>query len=258
MPLAAGSRLPKRFGVGLLRSLSRAAKCTIAEVEIKNESAESPLGLIWHVKRALSWIDPADLHGVEFIRLADDVPEASLKYDEVIKQARAKGHSVYGMYYSEHGRNPSHILLVVKDKYRPIPALYRLTPVTTLWIARTLAHEVGHHLIAKRGYIFQPGEKFKHSEIEEEFCDRYAFGILKKMQRRWYYRLGMWGMKDLASTHYMLGILDWKEKKYKAAAERWYNADQLDPDHKEALRWYWRAKEIAESEQKKCEIETKV
>lgn len=237
---------------------ARTLECIIAWMEIRNEATGKPLGLLWHVRRALSWIDPADLHGVGFIRLADEIPESDLKYNEVIKQAKAEGHSVSGVYYAKHGKTAPHILLVVKDKYRPIPSLYRLTPVTTLWIARTLAHEVGHHLVARRGYIFQPGEKFKHPEIEEEFCDRYAFGILKKMQKRWYYRLGMWGIKDLAGIQYMLGVLDWKDKKYKEAVERWYRAIVLDPDHREASYWYWRTKKMIESEQKRDEIESNV
>jgi hypothetical protein len=227
-------------------------------VEIRNESSTSPLGLVWQVRRALGWIDPSDSHGVEFIRLADDVPEESLKYDEEVRQAKADGHNVYGIYYRRRDKNPANILLIVRDTYRPIPPLYRLTPVTTLWIARTLAHEVGHHLVAKRGYVFQPGEKFKHQEIEEEFCDRYAFGVLKRMQGRRYYRFGMRRLKGLAETQYVFGVMCWERKRYKEAAEHWYNAGQLDPDHKEATRWYWRAREMAESGREKEEIELKV
>jgi hypothetical protein len=41
-------------------------------------------------------------------------------------------------------------------------------------------------------------------------------------------------------------VHDWREKKYKEAAERWYRAWHLDPDHQEAVNWYWRAKKLSE------------
>lgn len=38
----------------------------------------------------------------------------------------------------------------------------------------SLAHEVGHHLIATRGYIFENTKSHLDDDIEEEFCNRYA------------------------------------------------------------------------------------
>src|SRR5262244_3452618 len=127
--------------------------------------------------------------------------------------------------------------------YRGIPRLYRWTTVPTLSISYTLAHEVGHHLIATRGYVFQPHEKFKDDANREDFCNRYAFHVTQKMMAHWYYRLGQWALKDLASWYYIFGCRDWNEKKYKKAAERFYTSFHLDRNREDALNWYWRAKD---------------
>jgi len=195
----------------------------------------------------LSWINQADLADIAFIKLMDKMPEPSNDSPEWHQRATAEEFSVNGLYLAQQGDTPAHILLFIRDMYRGIPRLYWWTPVPTLRVGRTLAHEVGHHLIAQRGYIFQPGEKVDQDEYEEEMANRYAFSVIKKMSQRWYYRLGQRLAKDLASTYYALGILDWNEKKYKEAAESWYRAWNLDPDHQEAVDLYWRAKKLSKT-----------
>ena len=212
-------------------------------MQIRNDCTNPPKGLLRHLQRSLKWINPADLDGIDFIRLTDEPSEQLVRNDEDLRRDIEEGLCVYGLYMSGK-RHPAYILLFVKSIYQAISVnqLYRITTAPTLWITRTLAHEVGHHLIASRGYIFQPGEKYKHQEIEEEFCDRYAFNVLKKMQERWPYRLGMWALRDMADMHYHFGTKAWEDKDYERAAEHWYNAGQLNPDHKDAVRWYWLAK----------------
>jgi hypothetical protein len=82
-----------------------------------------------------------------------------------------------------------------------MPRLYWYTPASTLNICYTLAHEVGHHLIATRGYVFEKTESYSDDEIEEEFCNRYAFVVTKRMLKRYYYRFGDWLLRDLAGWH---------------------------------------------------------
>jgi hypothetical protein len=213
-------------------------------MRIKNDSASPPRGLCRHVRRSLGWIRPDDLDGIDFIWLMDRLPEASVNQDANLSHATREGYNIYGLYSARKGSDPSYIVLLVNDIYRGVPRLYRYTPVVTVLINRTLAHEVGHHLITRRGYVFQPGEKYKHKEIEEEFADRYAFGVLKRMRKRWYYRWAMWAIKDLAKMHYFFGAKEWERGNYKKAAEYWYVAGEFDPDHIEAYRWYLRAKEM--------------
>lgn len=223
-------------------------KGQVDEMQIKNSCKNLPRGALWHVRRGLSWINPADLVGIAFIQLMDEMSKPSENSLEWHKQAHAEDFNVSGVYMRQDGGTPACIILFVRDMYFGIPPLYRWTTVPTLSISRTLAHEVGHHLIAQRGYIYQPTEKYKHrqpeyDEYEEEMANRYAFEVLKKMKKRWYYKLGQSATKGLASHHYIQGMLDWKEKKFKKAADRWHKAWHLDPDRLDAAYWYQRAKD---------------
>ena len=210
-------------------------------IEIKNSCSKLPLGAISNIQRSLAWIDPADTVGIDSIelryKLADAGPEAPAWH----KHATEQDLSVNGLYFRGQDLVPASITLFVRDLYRGIPKVYWLTPVTTLVVAQTLAHEVGHHLIAERGYVFAPGEKVQPSEYEEEMAHRYSFSVIKRMRTCWYYRLGAWVTKDLAGWHYVKAMLAWEAGDYEGAAESWYRSFHLDPDRQNAIYWYKRA-----------------
>jgi hypothetical protein len=95
--------------------------------------------------------------------------------------------------------------------------------------------------------VFEPTERYKWPEVEEEFANRYAVEVIKRMRRRWHYRLGLWMLKDLADWHYMMGIREWRDKRYGEAAEHWHKSVRLYPDASEVVYWYYRAKDMAAS-----------
>jgi hypothetical protein len=212
-------------------------------MQINNSCHKLPLGALWHIRRSISWINQADLKGIAFIQLAEQMPVPTERSQDWHKRAYAEGFSVNGLYVSRSGRVPAHIYLFIRDMYRGIPFFHKWSTVTTLNICRTIAHEVGHHLITHRGYIYQPDEKYKDVESVEAMADRYAFDVLKKMRERWYYRLGHKSIKHIAISHYIKGMLNWRDKNYEKAAENWYNSFHLDPDRQDSSYWYWRAKE---------------
>ena len=107
--------------------------------------------------------------------------------------------------------------------------------------------EVAHHLVATRGFVFKRGENLKHHEYQEVLANRYAFGVVKRMEQRWYYRLGRWILRDLAEHHHIWAILDRREKRYERSAFHWYRAWSLNPELDEAAYWYFRAKEMQSS-----------
>jgi hypothetical protein len=218
-------------------------------MEIINQCANPPTGALWHLRKSLKWIDQSHLDGVYCIRLLDQLPRPTEQSDEEYKYARAEGHYICGIYSAKNWDTVSCITLNLGDIYRPIPRAYFWTTVPTLLIIRTLAHEVAHHLVATRGYVFKRGENFKHKEYEEVAANRYAYDVLKKMQERWYYRLGRWMIKDLADHHHVMALFDWREKKYEKSAEHWYKAWWLNPELDEAAYWYLRAKKMCSSEQ---------
>jgi len=211
------------------------------EMEIKNSCGNLRLGVIRHIRRTLSWIDAADVAGIDFVELRDGMWDADHDAPEWHKNATEQDLSVNGLYSRLQDGSSACITLFVRDLYRGIPRFYWLTPVVTMRIARTLAHEVGHHIIAERGYVFERGERVRPVEYEEEMAHRYAHHVTKKMKTRWYYRLADWATKDLASTHYIQGMLAWKASDHAKAAERWYESFHLDPDRNDAIYWYKRA-----------------
>jgi len=212
-------------------------------MQIGNSCSKLPFGARLHVRTCLRWINPADLAGVGSIELQDSMPKATKDSPDWHKQATADELSINGLYIHGSGISPARITLFTRDIYRGIPKLYWLTPVTTLSFARTLAHEVGHHLIAERGYVFTVGEKTHLPEYEEEMAHRYSSSVLKRMRQRCYYRLAHRAMRDLALTHYMLGVHEWNAGRYRKAAEDWYKAFHLDSDRQDAIDWYLRARQ---------------
>ena len=216
---------------------------------VKNECQNSPFGLLNQVRRSLSWIDPLDMVGIESIVLMDEIEEPVQTSPDWHKRAKAEGLCVTGQYLHADRQSSAQVTLYVRGIYRGIPSIYRWTMVPNLSICYTLAHEVGHHLIATRGYVFQSNEIFRHPENKEEFCNRYAFRVTERMMSRWYYRLGMWALRDLAGWYYACGCADWKGKNFMKAAENFYTSFHLDPNREDALNWYLRAKDAGHAQQ---------
>jgi hypothetical protein len=211
-------------------------------VQIINQCNKLPWGAVWHVRRSLTWLRENDLSGLFCIRLLNELPQPTDQSDEEYKNAWAQGHDICGLYSAETTETVSCITLNLGDIYRPISRAYWCTTVPILLVARTLAHEVAHHLVATKGYVFSEGESFKHREDEERAANRYALNVLARMQSRWYHTLGAWLIKDLGDHHYIQGMLDWRERNYAKAAAHFYKSCRLNPNHDEAAYWYWRAK----------------
>jgi hypothetical protein len=214
-------------------------------MELVNACTDLPFATRWHIRKVLGWIHPVDLDGIAFVRLVDKLPEPSIGDQTWHKRATEEGFSVEGLYVCRQGTHPAHLVLFIRDLYRAVPRVLQFSTVPTLLIGRSLAHEVGHHLVAKQGYIFEPNEKYQKFEYEEEMANRYAFSVLQRMYSRWHYRVGSWLSKRTAALHYVMATADWKEQKYAQAAECWYRAWLLDPDRQDAVDWFWRAKQAS-------------
>jgi hypothetical protein len=228
-----------------IRATQRILRVGVMEKQILIRSLDSelPWGTAWHVRRTLRWIHPADLVGIESIDLQTELPNATKDSPEWHRRASAEELTVTGFYTCKMNSRSATITLFIRDLYRGIPRAFWWSPVITLSFARTIAHEVGHHLIAERGYVFDKGERVHPDEYEEEMANRYSFSIVQKMTKRWHYRLGMNLAKYLATVHYSNGVTQWNAKNYERAAQCWYESFRLDPDLKEAIYWYRKAKE---------------
>ena len=116
----------------------------------------------------------------------------------------------------------------------------------TLLIAKALAHEVGHHLVNTKGYIFTPDEKYpdykKHPDYEEEMANRYAFDVLSSMKKKLQYKFGTLLMNYFADFYYGVAATKWQEKKYKVAADYWYKSFLLNSERQETVEWLWHSR----------------
>jgi hypothetical protein len=215
-------------------------------MRIKNDCVSLPRGTLWHIRQCLKWIHPLDLNGLEFIQLLGRMPQSVKGSPAWHKNAEAEGYNILGMYIKRDKDRPAYIKLFIQDIYNVIPVWLHWTPVATLRLALALAHEVGHHLYARQGFIYSPEER-NLSKYEETIADRYAFAVLRKMKTRWHYRFGQWLMKRLADRQFALGILDWEARRYTAASQHWYSAWVLDPEREEASQWHRRAQSVVKN-----------
>lgn len=213
-----------------------------------DECEKPPAGMLWQVRRSIGWIFPADLQGISSLKLIDQLPRARETSESWYRKARKHDYFVRGWYNA----NPTEasITLNIRDLYECIPPIYRWTPVATLIITQTLAHEVGHHISHKKGYaVALTGRLEKKPDRDEEArADSYALAVMAKMRRRWYYRLAARAVNDLTQWYDVQAVLDWQAGKYKEAAARWYKAAVLDPNDMRLASCYWQAKEKWDAE----------
>jgi hypothetical protein len=179
----------------------------------------------------------------------DDLPTPNDRSPHWHKDLKKRYVYLNGLYVGKLGNDPAHIDLYIPNIYRGIPCLLTLTPIPALLITDNLAHEVGHHLIYTRGYVFQPNEVFKHQETIEEFCDRYAFSVTKKMTLKRRYWFSRWVLRRLADWHLAMGALNEGMKKQKQAADHFRAAFNLDNNRDDALYYYKRVTHVGNAEQ---------
>lgn len=202
----------------------------------------------WHVRRALTWINPLDLVGVESIHLLDEETLTT----EARKQPFYLRDSVCGGEYldqrNKRQKQVSRIKIYTRHLYHGIPSLFKLSPIATLRTAFVLAHEVGHHLIERRSYIYEPTEEYqpygiskKYDGRHERMANSYARDVLRSMCAVWYYRIGRWLGGFISRQYFYRGIVVWKKHQYRRAAYYWFCSYLADPDNTDAARGHMQA-----------------
>jgi hypothetical protein len=198
-------------------------------------------------KRALlncfQWIPELDLVGIDRVEFLGTLSDLSFEPVWWAKRCKEKEEIwVNGVYCRKHEGKPAFICFFLKALYSPLWEVIRFRPMTTLYFSRFVGHEVGHHLIATRGFVFAPDEKYESDVYEEEMANRYAFQVVQRMKSKWYYRLADRVLKFFSKVHFEDGRQNWKKEKYAAAASSWYKAWLLDHDNEKASELYWQAK----------------
>lgn len=200
----------------------------------------------WHIQRVLRWVPKEDLDGLGLIKVIDECPDDELDARRV--PAYMWGFLYNGQYINATKKRPAQILLYANDVYFGVPKAFRVTSVATLKIARTLAHEIGHHVIASRGYIYQPSEKYRpwngiRNPEEETMVDRYASDITERMLRHPSYKLGKSLTRMLSSLLHSAGLKNYSKQNYQLAASMFARAHSLDLENEDAGQAYRHAME---------------
>lgn len=199
-------------------------------------------GFVRRIRSAFNWIEPADLEGIDFVFIFENVPPTTPGKNRDLEKAIREGLLLFAAYNSRSAHWPAHIVLIARNLYERVPRLIRHSPAMTLWIAENIAHEVGHHLIAERRFSLRTGVEGKGTEDEEEFAERYAKSIVARMKSGTVYKFGEFLLKIAAEINYYKGARKWKKGEYELAADYFYMAIQLYRDHPEAGYWFWQAK----------------
>ncbi len=199
----------------------------------------------WHLRRILRWVHPKDLEGLESIVVIDDCPDDP---EYVKTQPYLRGFLYNGHYEKKKRHSPARVVLYSNDIYWGIPKLFWVSPTARLKIARTLFHEIGHHVIATRGYINEPHEKYKpwdgsRSPYEEEMADSYASNAMTRMLRAWPYKFGRLVARGLSTLYFKAGIQDYWDGNYQSAAALQFRAHSLNRQNEEAGQCYRHAME---------------
>ena len=206
-------------------------------MRIEVESTHFPRLTNWHIRRVLKWISQRDIKGLESIRVIDecpDDPEGSAKVSRYLWGFLYNGH------YSRKTKNqPAEIVLYANDVFFGIPKVLMASSVARLRLADRLAHEVGHHVIATRGYVYKPWEKYEARDgvtnpYDEKMADAYALDVIQGMLGHWRYRLGKLTSRMLSTWLYKAGIEEYFRENYQSAASLLSRAHTLNKDNEDA------------------------
>jgi hypothetical protein len=189
-----------------------------------------PIGLLLVIRSALRWIGCQDLRGLGKIVLAEDLSDFAKDDNGPVSRR--------GYYLLPTNDAPPSIILSVPELYKGIPLIFQLSPVTVVQILDTLAHEVGHHLAFLEGEFNRP--ILREREVEG-FADRYAKAVIQSLKKQYLYRVGRWGLNELADWYFWLGLAAARRNAQQLAAQRFYLAWHLNNEHKYAADHYYQA-----------------
>lgn len=203
-------------------------------IEIKTNNFSVLTG--WHVRRVLRRMSNADLQGLALIKIIDDCPNDP---ESAKVPAYMRGFLYNGHYSGKTQERGAEVVLYANDVYFGVPRLLVATPMATLKLARTLAHEIGHHVIATRGYIYDHREKYapwtgKTNPKEEQMVQAYAEDVIDALLQHWPYKLGNWLLQLTSKILFKRGLRDYWHNNYQRAASCFARVHSLTPTNENA------------------------
>jgi len=219
-------------------------------IQICNRLPPGRPGLERHVARVLEWVDQPSLAGLKRIELVDQLPSGEMRVSPRYRAQIASGMGLRGWYADPTMTSePAYIVLYIPHILSALPRWLWWTSAATILIARTLAHEVAHHIVRSSGV------KMSSEAEEESAANNYALDMRTRIRRLIKYRLGEWLIREVADDHWLWGLTCWKDGEHERAVRHFLQALRLVPDHQDANHWYWWAThEIEEKKYWTCAI----
>jgi hypothetical protein len=206
-------------------------------VEVLNFCDGAPRSLERQVITVLRLMGAPDLAGLRRIMLEDRLPDPTREDADRYKEVLALGEPLYGWYAEATPTEPTTIGVHIPDVLGGLPRFLWWTPCATILIARTVAHEMGDHLLSVAGTIFDS------EAAEDTEAHRHAVELLNAMAKRWRYRFAGRILRWLGGKQSAMAVSYWEKTDYRSALFHWGRATNLGTTRGDAGYWYDRARE---------------
>ncbi|HSE23424.1 MAG TPA: hypothetical protein VLB68_17275 [Pyrinomonadaceae bacterium] len=191
-----------------------------------------------HVQRVLRYISDDDLDGLRVIRVIEECPgdDEAKRYHPYFA-----GYLINGHYQESDGKKPTEVVLYASDIYFGIPNWLVGSRIALLKIADTLAHEIGHHVFAKK-LGKQPRIKAYQQNLrnpeEEGWADAYALAVIERMEKSWANRTGRLVTQALSSLLAKVALRKYWDENYQVSAKLNFQAYILNNKNQDAGQGY--------------------
>ncbi len=208
-----------------------------SNIKIINNCSKQYLFLEYIVKRSIKFIGQNNFDGLSCIVLEDANSLSIENLPDNIATLISQETRVFGYYSLKTESETPFIKLFVHEIYRGLPFPFYLTPIITLRMLVSLAHEISHHLIAENKL------KFSGNDVDEEIeAWNYSKKVLQNLKNRNRFIFWHWCLREISSWYLAMGRADYSLKNLERAASNFHIAAQFDLDNVEANRNYWLVK----------------
>jgi hypothetical protein len=186
-----------------------------------------------HVRKAIEIVGKVRFEGISAIRLLDfvDSGREPTCIPPELAEPRSSGLSLSGCYFESDSEGRL-IELYLGEILRGIPSPLRLTPIPLIRLVQTLAHAVCQHHVSIRKTEYD-------EQLKENFANRYARLVTRRLKREYPYKLWAYILKELASWHFAFALADFRQKDLLRAENGFYTAWLLDNENALAAENYW-------------------
>lgn len=134
---------------------------------------------------------------------------------------------------------PASIEIYFEAVRKGVPFPFSISPVLIFRFIRILADPIVQHRNVVRGRTM-PAAK------EQKIATRFANVVERSICRNPWHRSWNWVLRQIASWHLAFGLADFRSGDFRKAMSGFDRAYCLNPGNRDALEWYWHARNRVE------------